>query len=197
VHDALAPVQLPPQVPEPAHAARDPCGGPDGTVVQVPCTPATSHAWHAPEQARSQQYPSTQLPEVHWAADVQAELFATVPHDPATHGLPTQSPAAAHVRAQAVPAHLNGAHVTAAAALHSPAPLQVEPLVAWLVAASHDPPPQLVPFGQSSQAPWPSHLPSSPQVDWALAWQVGCAAGGAAPAATGEHLPMDPARLHC
>jgi hypothetical protein len=47
VHAVLAPVQVPWQVPEPLHAAREPCGCPDVTVVHAPWEPATSHAWHA------------------------------------------------------------------------------------------------------------------------------------------------------
>lgn len=55
VHAVLAPLQLPWQVPEPAHAARAPCGCPDPTVVHVPCAPATSQAWHELPQAELQQ----------------------------------------------------------------------------------------------------------------------------------------------
>jgi len=39
-----APVQAPPQVPDPLHAVRVPCGTPSLVVVQVPIAPVTSHA---------------------------------------------------------------------------------------------------------------------------------------------------------
>ena len=52
------------------HGVRRPCGAPLATVVHAPTWPATSHAWHWPEQLPSQQTPSTQLP------DAQTEPFA-------------------------------------------------------------------------------------------------------------------------
>jgi hypothetical protein len=63
---ALDPLQVPPQTePSVAQAAREPCGAPELTVVQVPTLLVTSHAWHWPLQALSQQTPSTQAPEAH------------------------------------------------------------------------------------------------------------------------------------
>jgi hypothetical protein len=47
-----------------------------GTWVHVPTLPATLQAWHVPPQAALQHTPSTQLPEVHWLAAVQAAPFA-------------------------------------------------------------------------------------------------------------------------
>jgi len=54
VHEVL-PEQLPLHALVPAHAAREPCGCPDGTGEHVPCNVATSHAWHDPVHAMSQQ----------------------------------------------------------------------------------------------------------------------------------------------
>ena len=45
------------------------------TVVHVPFADApcpAAHAWQVPEQAVLQQKPSTQKPEVHWLAPLQA-----------------------------------------------------------------------------------------------------------------------------
>jgi hypothetical protein len=87
----------------------------------------------------------------------------TVPHDPLRHGFPTQSVASVQVVAHVFEprAHMNGAHVTLGAATQLPAPSHAEPLTAIFVLESHVPAAQLVPFGQSSQWRWPSHLPSS------------------------------------
>ena len=60
------PSQVPPQAePSEVQAVRVPCGAPEVTVVQVPALPATSHAWHWPEQAALQQTPSVQMPLTH------------------------------------------------------------------------------------------------------------------------------------
>ncbi len=55
LQDELLPAHVPWQTAAPAHAARDPCGCPEGTSEQDPCLPATSHAWQLPVQAVSQQ----------------------------------------------------------------------------------------------------------------------------------------------
>lgn len=43
---ADAPSQVAWQAPVPSHLKRPPWGAPDGSVVQVPTLPMTSHAWH-------------------------------------------------------------------------------------------------------------------------------------------------------
>ena len=70
------PSQDPPQPwPSSAQAVRLPWGAsPDVSVVQVPSLPFTSHAWHWPLQALSQQTPSVQWPLTHWLSVVQALL---------------------------------------------------------------------------------------------------------------------------
>ena len=64
----VLPSQAPPQrEPSLAQDGRRPplgCGVPL-TAVQVPWLPATSHAWHWPAQAWSQQNPSAQKPLEH------------------------------------------------------------------------------------------------------------------------------------
>jgi hypothetical protein len=113
---------------------------------------------------------------------VHADPFATVPHEPLTHGSPTQSVLVEHVLAQVVPpeAHLNGAQVTVVD-LQTPAPSHVDPLTASLVAVEHEPLPQLVSFGQSAHWPLPSHLPSCPHVDASASTHDGWPLGGASP----------------
>ena len=101
-HAALVPLQLPWQVLVPAQV-RPPFGCPIGTVVQIPRLGVTLQAWQAPVQVPSQQYPSTQLPDVHCEPAVQAVPLATVPQCWLTHGLFTQSVSAEQVVAQAVP----------------------------------------------------------------------------------------------
>ena len=79
------PSHAPPhRVPSDAQAVRVPCGGPIA-VVQVPTLPAMSHASHCPPHARSQQKPSTQLPDVHsWSLPQAAAcaFFATQAFEP-------------------------------------------------------------------------------------------------------------------
>jgi hypothetical protein len=59
------PSQAPPQaLPSLAQAGRAPRGVPVA-AEQVPTEPGTSHAWHWPSQAASQQTPSTQKPVAH------------------------------------------------------------------------------------------------------------------------------------
>jgi hypothetical protein len=71
-------------VPAPGHAARCPCGLPF-TCEHRPCAAATSHAWHCPVHAVSQQKPSTQKPLSHWSPAVQAAPFSAIPeHNPNT-----------------------------------------------------------------------------------------------------------------
>jgi hypothetical protein len=43
---ALVPSHCAAHDPDPAHAARAPCGGPDVTVAHVPKLVGRSHAWH-------------------------------------------------------------------------------------------------------------------------------------------------------
>ena len=83
---------------------------------------------------------------MHWLSDVHTLPLATVPQLLFTQGLPTQSPSPAHVVAHALPLHLNGAQVTAAAGWHLPLPSQLEPVTVVLEFVSQLPPPQSVPL---------------------------------------------------
>lgn len=85
---------------------------------------------------------------MHWAADVHCTPFATVPHEPLTHGWLTQSPLLAQVVAHAAPEHLKGAQVTAGAAGQLPVPLHVDALATLFVEGSHVEALHGVPFGQ-------------------------------------------------
>jgi hypothetical protein len=82
---------------------------PAATGAQAPALPPTLQAWHAGQLADPQHTPSTQLPLMHWLADVQASPLALsaqlrVAPEPWQVNGATQSPSAAH------------------AVLHAPAP---------------------------------------------------------------------------
>ena len=87
-----------------------------------------------------------------------------MPHELLTQGAPEQSVFEEQVVAHAVPpaAHMKGAHDTEGPGAHIPLPSQDEPVTTAFVVLLHEPPPQAVPFDQSSQAPLPSQLPSCP-----------------------------------
>ena len=55
---------------------------------------------------------------------------------------------------------------------------------------------QTVLRGHSWQEPLPSHIPSLPQADIAVAVQLPWPLCGAAPALTVVHVPVEPGRLH-
>ncbi len=63
--------------PSPAHATRGATGVPT-TGEHVPARPVRLHAWHCPVHAVLQQKPSTQKPETHCFASVQAAPFASL-----------------------------------------------------------------------------------------------------------------------
>jgi hypothetical protein len=60
----VVPLQLPPQVPEPAHAVW-PVRGAPLTATQVPLLVVSAQASQAPVQAALQQTPSAQKPLTH------------------------------------------------------------------------------------------------------------------------------------
>jgi hypothetical protein len=106
----LADEQLPPQVPEPAHAVREPCGAPLVIAEQVPTDPDTSQASHCPPQAPSQHTPSTQRLLWHWPLLEHASPLGRVTTQlPLTQygALATQSALPAQLLRQAVPALLH------------------------------------------------------------------------------------------
>lgn len=102
----VAPSHAPPQlVPSSVQAVRDPWGVPV-TGLQVPPSPATSHASHCPPQARLQQTPSVQLPLLHWKPRVHATPFARSSSqidEALQNALPMQSAEVEQLVKQAVP----------------------------------------------------------------------------------------------
>jgi hypothetical protein len=91
VHAILFPaLQMPPQViPALTHAGRGAEGCPCVTAEHLP-NPGSANLQYsqAPLQAESQQTPSAQWPETHWASAVQLIPLPTFPQDPFTHGTP-------------------------------------------------------------------------------------------------------------
>jgi len=165
-------------LPAPVQAVRVPFPwgwSPGVTAEQVPCSPATSHAWHWPVQGLSQQKVSTQLPEAHWVLPgVHVAPFGAGPHDELTQAWPaTQSLLTLHVVAQAVPEHRKGLHGVAAPTLQVPAPSQTPGGVAVLLVVLHEPIWQTVPLAHCSHLPVPSHLPSCLQVEASEAVHAG------------------------
>jgi hypothetical protein len=121
----------------------------------------------------------------------------TLPHEPPTHGTPTQSVSIPHPVAQAriAASHLRGAQeipvgVKQAPALHCDSPFSV------FVAGSHDPAAQTVPLGQKAQLPFPSHFPVRPQVDEASVGHAVRDGGAASSAATLVQVPLRLGWLH-
>jgi hypothetical protein len=104
------------------------------TGVQAPTWPGTSQASQAPPQARSQQTPSTQVPDAHCPSPPQASparCFAT--QMPAEHhwgGEPGQSASVVQAPAQVVPPHAYGAQVCCCGFGQLPAPSQEAAIVA-------------------------------------------------------------------
>jgi hypothetical protein len=140
---AHAPAQV---LPLPEHCGRVPCGWLDVTCVHFPSEPTTLHALHCSPHALSQHSLSTQKLDWHCAIDVHALPLTTLPHDPPTHGCPTQSPSTAQVVAHAAPWHLNGAHVTVRAAAHVPSPSHLAASLSSFLAVSHEPAAHTVPL---------------------------------------------------
>lgn len=107
-----------------AHAVRVPWGAPVAGE-HVPTLPETSHAWHWPEHALSQQTPSTQWAVPHWLSAVQALAGAFLgTHVPESHqAVEAQSPSPPQVDLQSVApqAKLPQLLVTAPAQLPVPA----------------------------------------------------------------------------
>jgi hypothetical protein len=126
------PLHVPLQtVPSTTQAGRDPTGVPV-TAEQMPCFPGTLQASHWPEQAVSQQTPSTQLLDLHCVAAKQASPLSSLDrHSPPPQKFPpVHSASVEQPVPQAVPSHTYGAHVVVDNAGHAPAPLQPAPAVA-------------------------------------------------------------------
>jgi hypothetical protein len=78
----------PAQAPLPPQARRAPCGGPEVTAVQWPGAAVVSHASQRPEQAPSQQTPSTQRVDAHSPLPAQGDPSGLGPQEPVVQKLP-------------------------------------------------------------------------------------------------------------
>jgi hypothetical protein len=181
-------------------AAQRLCGSaaPAATGRHIPENPGRLQAVQGPSQAASQQAPSAQWPDWHWTSVAQALPSGRGPQLPATQGRPaTQSASVVQVsRHRATVAAVSqrkGAQLRMGAGAHRPAPSQTLPPLT--VEPSQLPGAQAVPAGCLRQAPWPSQVPSSPQVGASVAahW---AASGGLLPAATKLHTPGLEGTLH-
>jgi hypothetical protein len=90
--------------------------------------PETSHAWHCPPHAESQQKPSTQNPDAHWLAPLHGTAGPSLLWHSCVDRLQklpdTQSLSPVHLVRHAVEPHTNGAHGVGEGLGQAPAPLQ-------------------------------------------------------------------------
>jgi hypothetical protein len=178
-----------------AAAAHWPVGAavPAGIGVQVPGVPVRLHDIQVPVQALLQQTPWAQNPVPHSVPVPQAAPGGLRPQLMLTHWFgDTQSVLVEQVVLQAVALHMNGAQLALVTVRQVPAPSQVRAGVSVVpaqLAAAH-----CVPAATWRHFPAPSHVPSLPQTFVVVAhWLAGV---GAAPAATGVQVPVEPVRLH-
>jgi hypothetical protein len=117
---------------------------------------------------------------MHCASVMQVIPSPTLPHEPPTHGAPTQSASDPHPVAQAriAASHFRGVQAIAVGVTQAPA-LHCDSPFSELVTGSQDPAAQTVPLGQYAQLPLPSHFPVRPQVD-SLSFEQAVRPGGAA-----------------
>jgi hypothetical protein len=162
---------------------------PFGTLVQVPTLFATVHDWQVPVQALLQQTPCTQLLEAHSVPAAQVRPSGLSVQAPPLQMLgATQSASALQVALHDVPpvsqVRLPG-QAAAVAAVHVPAPSQLRAGVSD--APLHIAPTHWVVFGHFRQPPFPSQVPSSPQL--AIVVAVHWPDGAVVPATIGEQVP--------
>jgi hypothetical protein len=106
---------------------------------------------------------------MHWSFAVhaapRASLLVQSPTGRPAQKLPVeQSPSPAHVVRQAAPpSHLNAPQLDVVVCVHEP-PLHVPATVSVELVAGQDAGAHVVPVGYVSQAPWPLHEPSVPQL---------------------------------
>jgi len=135
-----------------------------------------------------QQTPSAQKPEPHSLALAQGMPFAFRPQVLLMHGpLLAQSELDTQLVRHALIAgsQLNGAQTLAGPGRQRPSPSQT--LVLVTAAPSHAPALQTIPAGYLRQWPWPSQLPSNPQV--ATGEAVHVPAGAGMPTGTNVQTP--------
>jgi hypothetical protein len=121
----LEPSHAPAQVPVPVQARRLPRGVPR-TGEQVPRASGLSQASHWPVQAVLQHTPSTQLPEAHSAAVVQARPGGMrAAQRPSRQKKPVlQSASVRHIDRQSVGPQTNGSHIVRRDIPQAPRPSQ-------------------------------------------------------------------------
>jgi hypothetical protein len=148
----------------------------------------------APLHETLQQTPSAQNPDAHSAPFLHVAPLSFSPQLPATHFVPAQSESDAQVAKQAFVAglHWKGAQTVAGPALHRPLPSQTLPPATD--APSQAPAWHTAPTAYLRQAPAPSQVPSSPQVETSL-FGHSLADRGEAPEATSVHVPGEPGAL--
>lgn len=131
--------------------------------TQVPGAAAIRHDSQAPPQARSQQVPASQMPEAQSAGARQAPPLGLRPQEPAAHRAgATQSAPSVQAVKHSVALHWKGAQIVVAPGMQPPLPSQVDTALRTAmaqVAGAHS-----VPDAYRRQPPWPSQVPSLPQV---------------------------------
>jgi hypothetical protein len=151
---------------------------------------------HGPWQPTLQQTPSVQKPDAQSASFWHMAPGGLGPQLPFTQLTPlVQSALDLHVTTQALVevSQLKGAQIVAGPALQRPCPSQT--LTSTTAPSEHLPALQIVPATWLRHAPFPSQVPSRPQVasSDAAHW---LAVDGALPAGTNVQLPGDPGTLH-
>jgi hypothetical protein len=163
---------------------------PSAMFEQWPREPDSTHDWHVPPHAPSQQTPCAQ--NVDWHSPPSAHVLPSPfkPQDPFVQTAGAAHAASLVQAALQTPApHWNGKHELALGVTHAPWPSQVEPGVKVVVPAGQVEPAHAVPEAYFWQAPaW--HLPFVPQL--AGPWSAQRPAGSVAPAGTFVHVPSEP-----
>jgi hypothetical protein len=165
----------------------------------VPSRPVWLQDTHGPWQASVQHTPSVQKPEPHSVSFMHVAPFILRPQLPFVHSTPfAQSPFEVQLVKQAclLASHEYGRHTLVSEPPHVPTPSQV--LMPVMAAPSQAPGWHTAPIRYFRQAPFPSHVPSVPQVLTSDLGQVE-AERGARPFGTNVHVPIEPCtsqRLH-
>jgi hypothetical protein len=150
--------------------------------------------WQGPQLAAVQQAPSTQLLLAHSLPAAHAAPGDFLPHEPPVQVAgAAQSASPLQLPRQALPSQRKGAQLVVAPATQVPEPLQVDAAVKELPPAGQAAGLHTEPAAYLRQLPWPSHLPSFPQL--AAPASVQMPAGSLAPASTRLQRPGDPGRL--
>ena len=155
-----------PQVMD-ASAAQPGSGRPGGVRRQRPTDPVWLQDRQGPVQATLQQTPSVQCPDEHWSSVLHTAPVDFFPQLPFTHSCPAAQ-WVVHDSSHLLVAgsHENGKQASACPGTQAPLPSQTRP--AETLSPSQVPGWQVVSFTHWRQPPFPSQVPSGPQVDSAL-----------------------------